>query len=85
MTLGKLYKEAEQFRELQSGLSELIELSKVQVKDKLKGSGMASSHYYRSLQERKLTAKQLLCIFRSIIEISNFEIVKNKLNRTEEN
>ena len=73
-----MYKEAEQFRELQSGLYELIELSRVPVKDKLRGSGMASSHYYRSLRERNLNAKQLLGIMRSVIEHSNYEMVMNK-------
>ncbi|MBW8334843.1 MAG: hypothetical protein K0M40_22695 [Prolixibacteraceae bacterium] len=77
-SFGAMYKEAEQFRELQSGLHELIELSRVPVKDKLRGSGMASAHYYRCLQERKFNAKQLLGIMRSVIENTNYEMVKNK-------
>lgn len=77
-SFGAMYKEAEQFRELQSDLCDLIELSIVPVKDKLRGSGMASSHYYRRLHERKLNAKQLLGIMRSVIEHANYEMVKNK-------
>lgn len=78
MRLGKLYKEAEQFRELQQGLSELIELSQVPVKEKIKGAGIAQGHYYRQMAAKNFNAKQLLGAFKTIIEKSNYEIIRNK-------
>lgn len=78
MRINTLYKEAEQFRQLQIGLSELVELSQVQTKEKIKGAGIAQSHYYRKLESKNFNSKQLLGMFRKIIECSNFEMIKNK-------
>lgn len=78
MKLGELYKEAEQFKQLQKGLSELLELSNIPTKEKLHGSGISQAHYYRKLAGKNFTAKQLLGIFRKIIESSNLEMIKNK-------
>jgi len=80
MRLGKLYKESEQFKQLREGLSELVELSQVPAGEKIKGSGIGQAHYYRKLQGKNFTPSQLIGIFRTIIEKSNIEIVRNKRN-----
>lgn len=70
--------ENKQFEELQIGLSELVELSNVPPNEKVKGSGMASGHFYRKLSARSFNAKQLIGIFRAITEHGNITEIKNK-------
>lgn len=70
--------ENQEFDELQTGLSELVELSNVPFDEKVKGSGMASGHFYRKLTARSFNAKQLIGIFRSIIEHGNITEIKNR-------
>lgn len=75
---GSMYREAMSFKELESGIYDLIELSNVPDICKIKGSKMYHSRYFMKRNNRSFKPRQLLGILRSIVEHSNFEMVKNK-------
>lgn len=77
-SFGAMYKESLKFQELELGIYELIDLSKVPYIYKMKGSNICKSKYYPKINNRTLNPKQLLGILRSIIEYANYEMVKNK-------
>ena len=68
------------FKELESGIYELIELSNVPDIVKIKGAKMYHSRYFVKLNARTFKPRQLLGILRGIIEHSNYEMVKNKMS-----
>lgn len=83
-SFGKMYKESLQFRELQEGLIELIELSKITRNDKIKAASCNSSNYYRHLNDKNFSPKHLLGMVKLIVEHANLQIVKNKFRNTDE-
>lgn len=83
-TFGQMRRAALEFRELQSGLSELIELSRLTHKDKVKAAGCRSTHYYRKLKSKNFLTKHLLGMVRFIVEHDNLQIAKNKLSQSDE-
>ena len=75
---GSIYKEAKSFKEIESGIYNLIELSNVPDICKIKGAKMSHSIYFVRLNSRSFKPRQLLGILRSIIEHSNFELIKHR-------
>jgi hypothetical protein len=83
-SFGKMYKESLQFRELQEGLIELIELSRITRNDKMKAASCNPSNYYRHLNDKNFAPKHLLGMIKLIVEHDNLEIAKNKFRNVDE-
>lgn len=82
LTFGLMRKQAEQFRELQSELTELIELSKLTRDAKMKAAISSPSNYYRHLNNKSFSAKQLIGMVKLIVEHDNLEIARDKFRNT---
>jgi len=80
MRLGRLYKEAEQFYQLQKEIPILIELSNKPKKEILNKAGINSRNYHRMLYNtEQFQVKHLLALLQATIEIDNYERLKNKI------
>lgn len=84
LTFAFMRNQAEQFRELQSELTELIELSKITRDAKMKAALCSSSNYYRHLGNKSFSAKQLIGMVKLIVEHDNLEIARNKFRNKNE-
>jgi hypothetical protein len=82
LTFGLMRNQAKQFRELQSDLTELIELSKLTRDAKMKAAISSPSNYYRHLSNKSFSAKQLIGMVKLIVEHDNLEIAKDKFRNT---
>lgn len=76
---GLIVKEADQFREVQQEFATLVRLTNLPLKDVLIRAEISET-YFRKLMDNpeKLKAKHINAILRAVIEIQNFERVKNK-------
>lgn len=76
---GLIVKEAEQFRKVQQEFATLVRLANMPLKDMLLRAELSET-YFRKLMENpeRLKAKHINAIFRAVIEVQNFERVKNK-------
>lgn len=76
---GLIVKEADQFREVQVEFATLVKLTNLPLKDVLIRSEISET-YFRKLMDNpaKLKSKHINSILRAIIEVQNFERVKNK-------
>ncbi len=77
-TTGSIHRDGLSFKELEAGIYDLIELSNVPDICKVKGSKMYHSKYFIKLNNRDFKPYQLLGILRSIIEHTNYEMIKCK-------
>ncbi|MFA5478938.1 MAG: hypothetical protein WC337_02860 [Candidatus Muiribacteriota bacterium] len=77
--LGSLYKEAEQWREIQRSLPDIIKLSNMPRKDLYRLAGISSSHFNHILKDTKrLKPKHYAALFRIIVEDGNFLRLKQR-------
>lgn len=76
---GLIVQEAEQFRQVQQEFAILVKLSNMPLKDMLLRAELSET-YFRKLIDNpeKLKAKHINAILRAVIEVQNFERVKNK-------
>jgi uncharacterized protein YqgQ len=76
---GLIVKEAEQFRQVQNEFAILVKLTNMPLKDVLLRSEISETYYRKLLDNpEKLKAKHIAAILRAVIEVQNFERVKNK-------
>ena len=76
---GLIVKDADQFRQVQQEFAMLVKLTNLPLKDVLIRAEISET-YFRKLMDNpeKIKAKHINAILRAVIEVQNFERVKNK-------
>jgi predicted transcriptional regulator len=79
--VGKLWKEAENWREIQRDLPAVIRLSNLPVNELCRKAGISTTHYHHILKNpERIKPKHLICILRILVESDNFNRLKNESN-----
>jgi predicted transcriptional regulator len=79
--VGKLWKEAENWREIQRDLPAVIKLSNMPVNELCRKAGISTTHYHHILKDaQRIKTKHLVSLFRVIVESDNFNRLKNESN-----